>query len=419
MPSTPMAVIPSMVLATVGVVFFFWRRRRRTIIFEANEGQTIRGSDDSSEHICFAFFGSPDYMWKPGHKKERIFLYSHGRVVTEILKKHFSKNRELTIESDCFGTDPSFGNAKVLTIETTTNSFSVVPEEEVTAAKIQNNATTAMKDTNRAPPRPVHYVLRPDSDSRLDKSVYVRYDPHPEHKTGAIIIVIPGGAYDDTGLGWDEAQDTTQWLIGLGITAVLLVYRAVSEGHYWPSQFDDWKACAEIVREKAGDWGCDPNRIGVLGFSAGGHLAAYAAVCAEAHIRPKLQVLVYPCIDTLSPEERAWRAEQGYPAKEDSPHLYVSASTPPAFLAGIDDDYDCPVAENTEVYAEALDKFGVPYEYIKSGDIGLEHGCSCHEFWTLPCAAWLQKQHWAMPDAKQTCGDIPDDSTHICLQNAL
>merc|ERR1712232_1193198 len=141
------------------------------------------------------------------------------------------------------------------------------------------------KDTNRMPPPPEHFVLRQQSDPRIDKSMYVRYDPHPERKSGAIIVVLQGGNYDNSGLGWDEAQEVAQWLIELGITAILLVYRVVSEGHYWPAQFDDWTACVESVRSKAAQWGCDPDRIGVLGFSAGGHLAAYAAVKGEEHVR--------------------------------------------------------------------------------------------------------------------------------------
>merc|ERR1712048_209762 len=141
--------------------------------------------------------------------------------------------------------------------------------------------------------------------------MFVRYDPAPDSKTGAIMIVCPGGNYDESGIRGAEAQDVAIWLTRLGITAVVLQYRCVSEGHYWPAQFEDWALCAKAVQAQASDWSCDPDRVGVVGFSAGGHLAAYAAVKSEDNVRPKLQVLVYPAIDTQSPYEDgdmdAWR----------------------------------------------------------------------------------------------------------------
>merc|ERR1719197_2316058 len=100
--------------------------------------------------------------------------------------------------------------------------------------------------------------------------MYVRYDPHQEIKSGAIIIVCPGGNYDESGIDGAEGQRTAHWLVDHGITAVVLQYNCVSQGHYWPAQFEDWTVLAGEVSARASAWGCDPERVGVIGFSAGG-----------------------------------------------------------------------------------------------------------------------------------------------------
>lgn len=250
---------------------------------------------------------------------------------------------------------------------------------------------------NRVPPRPVHYVLRPGSDPRIDKGMFVRYDALPERKTGAIIIVIPGGNYDESDIYGDEAQPVAQWLAECGVTAVVLQYRCVSQGHYWPAQFEDWSECARAVRGQAASWGCDAERVGVIGFSAGGHLAAYAAAKAEPAIRPKFQILVYPAIDTLSPRKsdamEPWRASQGYPPVEASIHLILGKDAPPTFAAGMTTDELTPADENTDVLAAALRELGVPCEYVRHEEG--EHGCGLQDWWTAPCEAWLQGHGWA------------------------
>jgi acetyl esterase/lipase len=228
--------------------------------------------------------------------------------------------------------------------------------------------------------------------------MYVRYDPDDDCKTGAIILVIPGGNYDESSINGGEGQPVAQWFVDIGITAVVLQYRCVSTGHYWPAQFEDWEECARQVKEAAPSWGCDPDRMGVIGFSAGGHLAAYAALKAHPDIKPKLQILVYPAIDTLSPYDGdmdPWRADQGHPAVEASIHLLAHADAPPAFLAGIAADRYTPAEENTDVYAKKLDTLGVPCEYVLNEDEEEDHGCGLQDWWTEPCAAWLRKHGWA------------------------
>merc|ERR1712224_489049 len=111
-------------------------------------------------------------------------------------------------------------------------------EQQVSEEASPKSASS--KDTNKIPQRPVHYVVRPNSDPRLDCAMYVRYDPDPAHKTGAIVIVIPGGNYDESGINGSEGQHVAQWLVEHGVTAIVLQYRCVSCGHCWPAPYEDW-----------------------------------------------------------------------------------------------------------------------------------------------------------------------------------
>eukprot|EP00928_Gymnodinium_smaydae_P047457 TRINITY_DN31679_c0_g1_i1.p1 TRINITY_DN31679_c0_g1~~TRINITY_DN31679_c0_g1_i1.p1 ORF type:complete len:488 (+),score=126.76 TRINITY_DN31679_c0_g1_i1:133-1596(+) len=257
------------------------------------------------------------------------------------------------------------------------------------------------KDTGLAPLRPVHFALREGTDPRLDPGKFVRYDPG-ENKTGAIMIVAPGGNYEEAGVNSGEGQPIAQWLTTLGITAIVLDYRCASEGHYWPAQFDDYEACARHVKAQAAAWGCDASRVGAIGFSAGGHLAAYAGLRLAPELRPDLQVLVYPAINTQSPYDGymdCWRADFGWPAKHESIHVLTeaegSASPPATFLASIVGDRFCPPKENAEPYVEVLRKLGTSLEYVVSEDEKMEHGCGLMDWWALPCGRWLRERGWA------------------------
>jgi len=274
---------------------------------------------------------------------------------------------------------------------------------EVEESECAQDITRRQLRTNAVPLRPAHYVLRPEEDPRLDNAIYIRYDPFPEVKTGTIVIVVPGGNYDDCDIRGGEGQPVAQWLVLNGITAVVLQYRCVSRGFYWPAQFEDWTACAQAVRSQATSWGCDPESVGVIGFSAGGHLAGYAALKAPLEIQPKFQMLLYPAINAMSPDEAsAWRADQGYPAEEESIHtifqeLGYLPSVPPTFMACSTADDLCPVDQNTDLYHELLIGAGVPCEYVRgTEDITQDgHGCGLKAWWTLPCEDWLRERGWA------------------------
>ncbi len=227
----------------------------------------------------------------------------------------------------------------------------------------------------------------------------------PEGKaTGAAIVVLPGGGYG--GLAPHEGAPVAEWLNGNGVTAFVLRYRLGPKYHH-PVELGDAQRAIRYVRAHAADWKVDPHRVGILGFSAGGHLASTAATHfdegdakAEDAVerqssRPDVQILIYPVV-TMGPGGHGGSA-RNLLGDKPTPELLellsnekqVTAKTPPAFLVHSTVDKAVPVS-NSDNYAEALKTAGVPYEYVR-GEYG-GHGFGVKEFWTKPCEEWLRKQ---------------------------
>jgi acetyl esterase/lipase len=199
------------------------------------------------------------------------------------------------------------------------------------------------------------------------------YPPAAPH-SGVAVLVFPGGGYK--GLAIDlEGEEVCTWLASRGIVGVLLKYRVPDSGPHWeasldrhvdpkaPTALEDAQRALGWVRFHAEQWHVDPRKIGVLGFSAGGHLVAdlsthwdrraYAAVdkADAASCRPDFAVALYPG-HMLEKTTREFQL---------NPMLPVSARTPPTFLLQAVDDPVDPV-ENALVYYIALKKAGVPVE---------------------------------------------------------
>lgn len=225
-----------------------------------------------------------------------------------------------------------------------------------------------------------------------------------------VVIVAPGGGY---GMRADhEGEPVALWLNGLGISAFVLRYRVAPYKH--PAPLLDAQRAVRTVRARAAEFGIDPNRIGLLGFSAGGHLVASAGTHgdggredAEDRIeqvssRPDLIVLCYPVITLRDPHTHAGSRFNllGEAPSRDlvdslSNELQVSADTPPAFLWHTSDDAGVPV-ENSLLFAAALREKGILFDLhvYSSGvhGIGLAEGHPYASGWTSAAAAWLKAQ---------------------------
>jgi acetyl esterase/lipase len=223
------------------------------------------------------------------------------------------------------------------------------------------------------------------------------------------VVVLPGGGYGMKAA--HEAEPVARWLNGLGISAFVLDYRVAPYRH--PVPLLDARRAIQLVRARARAWSVDPGRVGILGFSAGGHLASTAGTHFEAipatpddvvsarPFRPDAMVLCYPVISFgrhrhqgsmenllgLDPPE----------ALRDSlsNELHVTAQTPMAFLWHTANDEAVPV-ENSLLFAGALSAHQVPFELHVFADgvhgVGLAEGHPSAGPWTGLCARWLSAQ---------------------------
>jgi len=224
------------------------------------------------------------------------------------------------------------------------------------------------------------------------------YKPAPDKDTGAAVIVCPGGGYNILALDL-EGTEICEWLNTIGVTGVLLKYRVPARKgmERYVAALQDAQRAISVVRGRAKEWNIDPKRIGILGFSAGGHLAAAASTLYETRTypafddadkescRPDFSVLIYPAYLT---------------AKDDltklAPELKVTAATPPAFIVMTQDDG--LKVETAVTYALALKGVKVPMELhlYPTGGHGYGMRPSAHNVthWPQRCAEWLSTQGW-------------------------
>ena len=220
----------------------------------------------------------------------------------------------------------------------------------------------------------------------VSKPTITLYEPKGKN-TGTAIVVFPGGGYRILAIDL-EGTEVCDWLTSKGITCILLKYRVPDTGPYPKSAaaLQDAQRAMGLVRQHAAEWHIDPNRIGVLGFSAGGHLSAaisnhyeqrlYDPVDAADKLscRPDFSVVVYPGYLALADQDFA-----------PNPDIQPTANTPPTFLAQAEDD---PVhVENAVVYFMELKKAKVPAElhvYTQGG-----HGYGLRRT-ALPITNWPQ-----------------------------
>ena len=228
--------------------------------------------------------------------------------------------------------------------------------------------------------------------------------------TGTAVIVCPGGGYEHLSMD-KEGDQIARWLNSLGVTAFVLKYRLGPKYHH-PVELGDAQRAIRTVRFQAAEYRVQPDRIGIMGFSAGGHLASTAGTHFDAgnaaasdpidrsSSRPDFLVLVYPVISFHPPyvhkgSLRALLGEQPDPKLVDelSNELQVTAQTPPTFLFHTSTDTTVP-PENSALFYLALRKAGVPaelhiYERGPHG-VGLAQTDEALSSWPARLADWLR-----------------------------
>ena len=263
-------------------------------------------------------------------------------------------------------------------------------------------------------PQPTSALLWPGgapgalgTEDKDKPKVLVYRAPGPEPRPA--IIVCPGGGYGHLAMG-HEGHQIAKWLNGIGVTAVVLDYRHRGKGYGHPAPLGDAQRSFRLARHQSQAWGIDPNKLGVLGFSAGGHLASSVSVhhdsgdpnaedaIEQRSCRPDFSVLCYAVIAFGQPFSHRG-SQRNLLGTEPTPELVahmsserqVDATTPPTFLWHTSQDPVVP-AQNSVAYYLALLEHKVPcemhlFEQGRHG-VGLGKGLAADE-WPALCRRWL------------------------------
>jgi len=245
-----------------------------------------------------------------------------------------------------------------------------------------------------------------------DQPSITLYRPWGHNLTGTSVIVAPGGSYGFLASN-HEGRQAANWFNALGVTAFVLKYRLGPRYHH-PIELGDAQRAIRLVRSRAREFEISPDRIGMMGFSAGGHLASTTATHFDggnpaaadsidrASSRPDFVILGYPVITLEAPYVHAGSARNLLGNNPDprlveelSSELHVTPQTPPTFLFTTSDDNVVP-SENSVSFYVALHKAGVPAELhvFEKGPhgVGLDLGDPALGEWPTLLANWLRQR---------------------------
>lgn len=225
--------------------------------------------------------------------------------------------------------------------------------------------------------------------------------------TGIAVIICPGGSYHHLDLsreGWNSAK----WFAEQGITAFMLKYRTNQDGYHHPAMLEDVQRAIQYVRENADRWGVDKNKVGVIGYSAGGHLATMSGVYSDENhlsdkgidtkesLRPDFVIPVYPVVSMSKDITHEWSKKSllgKNPSEEDllkfSMELNIPDDMPPAFIVVAKDDRIVDYRNSVVLY-DAIKQNNIPHSYLTIYDWG-DHGFGMKENDFMNTFHWNEK----------------------------
>jgi acetyl esterase/lipase len=244
------------------------------------------------------------------------------------------------------------------------------------------------------------------------------FKANPDSANGSAILILPGGGYQHLSVTY-EGEDVARYFNQRGFETFVLHYRlnnAAQQGHQFPDQFNDVTTAIRIIKSRAKEWKVDPDRVGVLGFSAGGHLSS---MLATMHLpankkskdplehwssRPAFAILIYPVISLAGKAAHAGSRTNLLGQNPDnilvdslSTHNRVNEFTPPTFLVYANDDNSVP-PENGIMFYQALRKYNIPvslhiYDHGGHG-FGMGPKDKVLSSWPWLCREWLRRQNF-------------------------
>lgn len=250
--------------------------------------------------------------------------------------------------------------------------------------------------------------------SQVSTPTLTAFLPSKESATGAAVIIFPGGGYHVLLVNW-EGSRIAKAFNKVGIAAFVLKYRLPSDRTMIDKSIgplQDAQQAIEMVRERAAEWNISPHKVGIMGFSAGGHLAATAGTHFDhafienrnhTSLRPDFMLLIYPVISLT--DSIGHLGSRGFllgpsPSNKQvefySNEFHVTAQTPPAILIQATED-SVVSHKNSLYFYEALHKNGVPAELhlYEKGEHGFLTGPPFNE-WFGRCLYWMKENGWAL-----------------------
>lgn len=242
--------------------------------------------------------------------------------------------------------------------------------------------------------------LRQDFAIQISEPRMYSYFADKKLNTGTAVLICPGGGYSGVSV-IKEGEEIAEWFNTIGVNAFVLYYRMPNGYHDIPLK--DTKAALEIIYKQAKAWGINKKKIGIMGFSAGGHLAATAATHLKAkNNRPSFAILGYPVITMQAGVTHQGSRQNLLGENPDndlvklySNELQVDAKTPPTFLFHAEDDRTVPI-QNSLMFVEALKSKKIPvelYAFPKGGHgFGMRPTNIEADEWGNKLQAWMKER---------------------------
>lgn len=260
------------------------------------------------------------------------------------------------------------------------------------------------------------YLWRDVKGMKNQPSVMFMHSPDEyAEKTRTAVIICPGGSYHHLGLK-SEGNSTAKWFSENGVTAFVLKYRTAESSYHYPAMLQDIQRAIQIVRENADDFGIDADKVGVIGYSAGGHLVTMAGEFFETHneleklgiltnvsLRPDFVIPVYPVVSMQDDIAHQWsrksllgsgRKNQSQERKDEfSMELNVPDDMPPTYIVVAKDDNVVDYTNSLRLYDALLEKnincSLTVYDWGKHG-FGMKDGKFMQAFhWNEKLKEWL------------------------------
>lgn len=239
----------------------------------------------------------------------------------------------------------------------------------------------------------------------------------PDKPNGTAVIICPGGSYHHLGT-YNEGHTSARWFNSIGVTAFVLRYRVAWDNYHYPAMMQDVQRAIQLVRENAASYGIDPAKVGLIGFSAGGHLVTWAGAFAgrtnelakigintNVSLRPDFVIPVYPVVSMQNDIGHKWSRKSllgSSPTQEQkdlfSMELQIPADMPPVYLLACRDD-PVVIYENSERLYAALTAKGISVTFARydwgGHGFGMTNGKFMQAFhWNEGLKEWLIENHF-------------------------